>query len=253
MPADSEVAVKLVRLGRQYFDSPPRGLADDTGVPEANRLLNDIHKHPHLFVLGCLAQVMVSAKKAWLMPYEMGNRLGGHSFDHMAAHSKTKILEAISRPEPLLPFFQNMGERVFLALKRIREEYVGDASRIWSGLPGSAEVVCRFLEFDGAGPKIACMATNLLFRDFGVRLADHSSIDVSVDVHVRRVFIRAGLVPKASSDELLIYKARAIHPEYPGVLDYPVWEIGSTWCRPKKPRCRKCRIGCCCPKVGVPE
>ena len=231
MAAKCDAAAELIRLGQERFESPPGELVDETGNPEANRLLNDLNGHPHIFVLGCLAMVIVSAKRAWLMPYELGNRLRGHSFDQMAAQPEKAVLRAMTQPTPLHAYPQRMAERASSALRRIRRDYGGDASRIWSGCPSSAEVVFRFLQFDGFGPKLACMTANLLVRDFGVRLSDHYSIDVSVDVHVRRIFPRAGLVPEHSSDEALIYKARAINPEYPGVIDFPVWEIGNRWCR----------------------
>lgn len=252
MAADCDVAAELVRLGQERFDSPPRKLADETGSAEANRLLNDLDGHPHVFVLGCLAMVRVNAKRAWLMPFNLGNRLGGHSFEHMASQSSEAVINAMINPAPLHAYPQRMAGRASSALRRIRRDYDGDASKIWSNSPSSAEVVYRFLQFDGFGPKLACMTANLLVRDFGVRLSDHYSIDVSVDVHVRRIFPRAGLVLGPSSDEALIYKARAINPEYPGVVDFPVWDIGNRWCRPRKPRCTECRIGCCCPKAGVP-
>ena len=41
------------------------------------------------------------------------------------------------------------------AIHRSAETYKGNAARIWSGQPSSAEVMYRFLEFDGAGPKTA--------------------------------------------------------------------------------------------------
>ena len=50
----------------------------------------------------------------------------------------------------------------------------------------------RRLEFRGAGPKIATMAANLLARHLKVPFSDYYSIDISVDVQVRRVLSRLG-------------------------------------------------------------
>jgi hypothetical protein len=123
----------------------------------------------------------------------------------------------------------------------------GDASLIWSGVPSSAEVVFRFLEIHGVGPKIATMAFNILARNFKVKFKDYYSIDISADVHIKRVFHRLGLTSKSASTEEVIYKARALHPEFPGVLDFPCWEIGRSWCRPQKPTCEECYMGEVCP------
>lgn len=71
----------------------------------------------------------------------------------------------------------------------------------------SAEVVLRFLQFRGVGPKIATMATNILAREFKVPFADYYSVDVSADVHVRRVFHRLGLVRDSATLEDIIYCA----------------------------------------------
>src|SRR5262249_37716382 len=125
--------------------------------------------------------------------------------------------------------------------------YGGDASRIWAGCPPSAEVVYRFLEFDGAGPKIASMAANILARQFKIPFADYYSIDISADVHVRRVFARLGLCPSGATIEQLVYKERALHPEFPGMMDLPSWEIGRKWCRPRRPDCGTCYMRDLCP------
>ena len=40
-----------------------------------------------------------------------------------------------------------MAKNVYSAIQRIGDKYAGDASKIWKGMPSSAEVVYRFLEF----------------------------------------------------------------------------------------------------------
>ena len=65
------------------------------------------------------------------------------------------------------------------------------------------------------GPKLATMASNLLARELKVKFSDYYSIDISVDVHVKRVFHRLGLTKKKSTTEQVIYKARALNPEFP--------------------------------------
>jgi endonuclease III len=133
------------------------------------------------------------------------------------------------------------------AVQRIVQEYDGDAAKIWSGSPSSAEVVYRFLAFDGVGPKIGSMASNILARDFKIPFEDYFSIDISADVHVRRVFSRLGLCKENATVEQVIYKARALYPQFPGIMDWPCWEIGRNWCKSGSPECDECYMKEICP------
>jgi endonuclease III len=140
-----------------------------------------------------------------------------------------------------------MADIFHSAIQQIGEQYSGDASRIWQDRPSSATIVRRFLEFRGAGPKIAAMAANILVRDFKIPVNDKYSIDVSVDVQVRRTFERLRLIRKGASNDELIYAARELNPTYPGVVDLSAWEIGRNWCRPRVVECEKCYMQEYCP------
>ena len=142
-----------------------------------------------------------------------------------------------------------MGEYFFLGIEKIHNEYNDDASSIWKDNPGSATVIRRFLSFKGVGPKIATMAANMLVRDFKVQMKDKYFIDVSPDVQLRRVFQRLGFIIKGAAILDLIYCARELHPEYPGIFDLSCWQIGREWCHPKKPRCTKCYLNEYCPRI----
>ena len=234
---------RLVELGRVA----PKG--EFTKVPEANALLNDLDEYPHAFVLACLMDRLVDYERAWLVPYKISQKLNGDfSIGALFQLSPEKVKELMSGPPPLLPFFNKMGDIFHSAIQRIHRDYEDDAAQIWKGRPSSAEVVYRFLEFDGAGPKIATMAANILARDFEVEFADRCSIDISTDTHVCRVFARLGLCPSEPTVEQVTYKARAIHPDYPGIIDLPCWEIGRRWCSPHNPQCNDCNMEALCPK-----
>jgi len=140
-----------------------------------------------------------------------------------------------------------MAENFHSAVTRIARDYGGDAAQIWSGKPPSAEVVYRFLKFDGVGPKIASMAANILARNFKVQFSDYHSIDVSVDVQVRRVLERLCLIDKDEDPTSIIYKVRALSPDFPGLIDGPAWEIGRYWCRPHRLLCSQCYMADLCP------
>jgi len=79
-------------------------------------------------------------------------------------------------------------------------------------------------------------------------MQDRICIDISPDVQVKRVFWRIGFIDKDSSNEGLIYCARELNLEYPGIFDLFAWEIGRNWCRPKSPKCSKCYLNPYCHK-----
>jgi endonuclease-3 len=238
---------RLVEKGRV----PPK--EEFTNVPEANALLNDLNTYPHAFVLACLMDRLVDYEKAWLIPYKIPQRmkergLGEFSIKDLSKLSQERVTTLMSEPEPpLLPFFNKMSTVFFLAVQRINDVYVGHAAQIWKGRPYSAEVVYRFLEFDGVGPKIATMAANILARDFQIEFADRSSIDISTDTHVCRVFARLHLCPPEPTVQQVMYKARTLNPDFPGIIDLPCWEIGRKWCKPRVPQCNDCYMKDLCP------
>lgn len=110
-------------------------------------------------------------------------------------------------------------------------------------------MVYRFLQFEGVGIKIATMAANILAREFKISFSDYYSIDILPDVHIFRVIRRSGLVSRNANAESIIYKARELNPEFPGIIDSSCWEIGRTWCRPKNPNCEECIIRTICKRI----
>ncbi|MDI7268102.1 MAG: HNH endonuclease [Myxococcota bacterium] len=218
-----------------------------TEVPEADKLLNDLDHHPHIFVLGCLMDRQAKAEKCWLAPYEFGRRIGSFEMGVLAGLSERKVRSVFGQRPALHWMVKKMAPILHAGIQKIACDYRGDASRIWSGKPSSAALVRRFLEFDGVGSKIATMAANILVRQFKIEVSDTYSIDISADVHVRRTFERLGLVRTDASPEEVIYAAREMNPEYPGVLDASAWDIGHDWCRPHEPKCEDCYMREVCP------
>ena len=214
---------------------------------EANELINDLEAYPHAYVLACLMNRQVDANTAWTLPYKFRQRFDSFDFEKMAPLSLDDIYDLFRNPAPLHRYTEMMAEIFHSGVRHIEDIYDGDASGIWSNNPSSAEVVSRFLQFEGVGPKIATMAANILAREFKVAFSDYYSIDISVDVHIKRVMKRLGLVPNNPTDTQIIYKARAINPEFPGLIDLPCWKIGKEWCRPTNPKCNECLMNALCP------
>jgi len=216
-----EIVNILIEKGNELFRGPRQRVLF-TQNDDANNLLNDIENYPHAFVLACIMDRQMPAKKVWLIPFLIKQKLcGNFSMERLCSLSQNDVLKLMAEPNPLHRFPEIMAENFYSATQRIAHVYNSDASLMWENTPPSAEVIYKFLEFKGVGPKIATMGANILARELKVSFSDYSSIDISVDTHVRRVFLRLNLTQNGATIEYLIYRARALHPEFPGLLDFP--------------------------------
>jgi hypothetical protein len=46
---------------------------------------------------------------------------------------------------------------------------------------------------------------------------------------------RLGFVTPGSSPAVVIYAARELNPDFPGIFDLALWDLGRNLCRPVKP------------------
>lgn len=244
---DKEKIVQiLIKRGNELFDRPKQKVKF-TGDLEADDLLNDLENFPHAFVLACVMDRQIKAERAWLIPYYISQEIGNFEFKELLKLDLYSI-KNIFKKNSLHRFNDMMSTNFYSVIQLIHNKYNDDASKIWSDNPKSAAIVRRFLEFNGVGIKIATMATNILARDFKIPMQDKVCIDISPDVQVKRVFTRTGFISKDSNNDELIYCARELNPNYPGIFDFSAWEIGREWCRPKNPDCDNCYLNEYCPK-----
>lgn len=233
------IAERLVAKGKEIFDAPA-DIVQFTSDEEANRLLNNLDEYPHAFVLACVMDRQVRAEVAWLIPYRFATKLGGFEFSILESLTIENIKVLMGGPPQLHRFPEKMSTVFFEAISTIRNLHGGNADQIWANRPSSAKVVYEFLQFRGVGPKIGTMAANILARELKVPFSDYFSIDISADVHVRRVLGRLGLVNTQASIEEIVYRVRSLYPKFPGLMDFPAWEIGRNWCKPQQPLCEEC-------------
>lgn len=216
--------------------------------PKEDALLHDIKNYPHAFVLACCMDRQIIAERAWRIPCVINGLCETFSISELASFPLEWYQKTFN--DNKLHLHNNDMARVFYsAVQLINNKYNGDASKIWRGHPSSAKVVSRFLEFDGVGLKIAATAANILHRDLGIEYSDYTSIDVSPDIHISRLFSRIGLTSKNASRDEVVYKARALYPPYPGIIDAACWRTGREHCHPTNPDCKNCPISVNCPKI----
>jgi len=231
----------ILKIAKNRFKEKGTQQVHFTGNKQQDMLLNDIKKHPHLFVLACLMDRQIPAEKAWAIPYQLCSYLGTFDIIKLAKFS-ILTYRKLFNTKKLHRFNNPMSEVFYSAIQDIINKYDGNASNIWANKPSSPTVVCRFLEFKGCGIKIATMAANILARQFKIKFSDFYCIDISPDVHIRRVMKRLGYLANTSDINMVIYKAREICPTFPGIIDFSCWEIGREFCHPSKPKCDKCPV-----------
>lgn len=215
-----------------------------TGSQAADDL---IERSPEAFLLGVLFTQGVPAERAWAGPHLLRERLGHLDLRRLAVETDA-VFAAVAEPPALHRFVKTLPRWVSAAAQRLLDDYDGSAAAIWPDGTPLPEVVRRLEQFDGIGPKKAVMAAGILVRHFGAALSETCSGSVAYDVHVRRVFLRAGLVDEDSPQAIREAAARAC-PQAPGTLDLATWLIGRDHCRPTEPQCDTCRLGKACPRL----
>lgn len=238
----------LVRIAKERFLNPTSQIVHFVNDDKANVLLNDIERYPHAYVLACLMDRQIKAERAWAIPYEIFKEFESFKISDLIKVSLSEFKRLFNKKK-LHRFNDIMADVFYNGVIYIKNNYHGDAAKIWNNNPSSSAVVYRFLEFKGSGIKISTMAANILARQFRVPFSDYYSIDISPDIHIIRVMKRMGFVPYNANNEMVIYKARELNPEFPGIIDFSCWEIGRKWCRPKAPNCVECIVRDECKKI----
>jgi uncharacterized HhH-GPD family protein len=202
---------------------------------------------PFAFLTAVICDQGIRAERAWEAPYRLRERLGHWDLDRIADEPDS-IRHAFQQRPALHRMVDKVPRWISHAAAKVRSDYDSDAAQIWPARSSARDVRRRLDAFEGIGQKKAAMAVEILERDLGVTITDLAGSDIAYDVHVRRVFLRTGL---ASHDDLdhMINNARREHPERPGALDYPAWDIGRRWCRPTNPRCDACVLAYVCPQL----
>jgi uncharacterized HhH-GPD family protein len=247
------VAERLLAYGRTS-----RGGATYTRHRTAERFIRD---NDNAFLFGVIFDQGIPYERAWRAPYVLKQRLGHFSMRRIATSSVPALRRVLRGTTPggaLQRFTTKMAVWLRGSARLLVRDYAGDAGNVWNECSTAGEVIERLDAFPGIGPKKAHMATRILHESRAAHgFRRWSDINVAPDVHVRRVFVRAGLVTRGTYAEVLAVAAR-LNPRYPGALDEPAWSIGQSWCRPSRPDCdgrthregRPCPLRSVCPRTS---
>lgn len=215
-------------------------------------------ENPTAFLFGLIFNQGIPYQQSQTAPYRLKCRLGHLNVRRIADTPVTELRHAIRQAPALHRYIVKLPKWIKAAALKLVNDYHGRAENIWKGCLTAGEVIERLDDFPGIGQKKAHLAARLLHEDGDCGFYRWDQINMAVDVHVRRVWKRAGLVADTSIETITTTASR-LHPSYPGELDLPTWLIGRTWCHERRPDCagdyhdhrRGCPLRSVCPKVDV--
>jgi len=248
--------------------SPPPPIENPTRVADLDswgirREVGDfLMGNSNALLFGAIFDFQIKLEQAWQAPFDLARRLGHFDLAQIArmrpSHLETYIRGGGSE-HALHRFPGRLAQRLISASRRLLQEYEGNAENIWPDAMQVAEVIDRLDAFDGIGQKIARMMARLLVSYFGVRLTHWEKLDIAVDRHVARFFLRTGLVVRDPgtygvaevADEVTL-SARRLCPSFPATLDEPAMDIARNWCTAEEAYCswagEPCPMRKVCPK-----
>lgn len=200
-----------------------------------------ILRNLNAFIIGLIADQSVKAETAWSLPYKLYLRLKTFDFDEILNKYSVEDLENIIRNKPALHRYPSrMANYIYSAINDIVTKYSSNAENLWKGKT-AYEIVNLLEQFKGISHKKASLGTLILVRDLSIEIIDKENIDIAYDVHIRRLFLRLGLVDKDEQD-LILEEAKKLYPEFPGRLTTAFWTLGREVCRPTDPSCLICPL-----------
>jgi endonuclease III len=219
-----------------------------TGNKDADRFLR---RNPFAFLMAASIDRGALAEAVWEIPFLLNKKLG-HLEPQVLSQMSIAQLEEVLRSLNRRPRFPRQSAQTITSLSRlVFNQFHGNAASMWEDKEPSA-VVQTLEQIWGVGPGIAHMIVRILVDEFSYEPGPEGlrQIDVKPDTHIIRVFCRTGLTQNRSG-KACVEAARQLYPEFPGLLDWPAWEIGRTWCHEHSPECMKCPLYNICPRIDV--
>ena len=210
------------------------------------------------FLLGVLLDRNIPAERAWDAGQWIAESVGDEeevsvlweNLEKMEEHKLVGFLRYGYGGDAFHMYYNKFSEILPDVASVINEKYYGDPRKIWNGQRDVQKVKDRLEELPGIGPALSSMAVLILSRNYGLLGGKEAlqQLDIKPDVHLMRVFYRAGLVSNDNDKVSAVSIARELSEEFPSALDAPAWEIGRGWCHPQKPDCEGCPITRACAK-----
>jgi uncharacterized HhH-GPD family protein len=136
-----------------------------TDSDEANAL---IAEDPMALLVGLALDQQVTVQQAFLGPLRLRERLGAIDADTLASAD----LEAAFRQKPAIHRYPaKMAERVHDLAVHLRDQYGGDAARVWTDAPDAKTLRQNVAALPGFGEMKVKTLSAILAKHFGVAAA----------------------------------------------------------------------------------
>jgi len=138
-----------------------------TESDDANAL---IAKDPFALLIGYVLDQQVTVQKAFAGPLVLRDRLGGTLTADAVADAD---LETIFREKPALHRYPGvMATRVHNLAVHIRDEYDGDAERVWKDAADTDQLKANLEGLPGIGEMKVKSLSSVLAKHFGIKTAE---------------------------------------------------------------------------------
>ena len=221
---NSEKQLEISKILLNYM----KEIENDNSILKGNLLKEEekqfIFDNLNAFIIGLISDQSVKAEIAWSLPYKLSKRMGSFDIEEILNKYSQNDIENFIKIKPALHRYPSrMANYIYNAFFDLHSKYNSNAENIWKDKT-ALEIVEKLENFKGISHKKASLGTLILVRELGIDILDKENIDIAYDIHIRRVFLRLGLVDEDVQADILEV-AHRLYPEFPGkfttvFLDY---------------------------------
>lgn len=135
--------------------------------PTADKVLSE---DPFALLTGMLLDQQFPMERAFAGPAKVLERFGTLDPAAIAAAEPEAFADLCATPPAVHRYGRSMAGRIQALATVVRDEYAGDASRIWSEAATGSELITRIKNLPGFGEQKAKIFVALLAKQLGVRL-----------------------------------------------------------------------------------
>ena len=134
--------------------------------PAADKVLSE---DPFALLTGMLLDQQFPMERAFAGPAKVLERFGTLDVSEIAAADPGGFADLCATPPAVHRYGRSMAARIQALATVVRDDYAGDASRIWSDASSGAELLARVKALPGFGEQKAKIFVALLAKQLDVR------------------------------------------------------------------------------------